>query len=366
LKVLSINCGSSSLRWGLFETADESELAAGAVEEAHDTAAAWAQARPDLEELEPDAVGHRVVHGGEEFTASAQIDEAVLRSIEAQVPLAPSHNPRSLLGIREALSLFPKAPQVAVFDTAFHQTMPPEAYRYALPHSLYEQNGIRRYGFHGTSHRHAAEAAARLLGKPPETFTGITCHLGNGCSIAAIDRGRSVDTSMGMTPLEGLMMGTRSGDVDPGVLLELAGRADIGLDQLKKLLNEESGLLGVSGVSSDLREVENAAETGNARAQLAVQLFAQRVRRGIGAALATLGRADAVVFTGGIGENAASMRERILGRLDGIGMQLESAANRDCIGREGRISGPASPIALLVVPAREEWLIARETAATLA
>ena len=366
LKVLSINCGSSSLRWGLFETADESELAAGAVEEAHDTAAAWAQARPDLEELEPDAVGHRVVHGGEEFTASAQIDEAVLRSIEAQVPLAPSHNPRSLLGIREALSLFPKAPQVAVFDTAFHQTMPPEAYRYALPHSLYEQNGIRRYGFHGTSHRHAAEAAARLLGKPPETFTGITCHLGNGCSIAAIERGRSVDTSMGMTPLEGLMMGTRSGDVDPGVLLELAGRADIGLDQLKKLLNEESGLLGVSGVSSDLREVENAAETGNARAQLAVQLFAQRVRRGIGAALATLGRADAVVFTGGIGENAASMRERILGRLDGIGMQLESAANRDCIGREGRISGPASPIALLVVPAREEWLIARETAATLA
>ena len=365
LKVLSLNCGSSSLRWGFFDSSSDEELASGAVEEAHDPSDAWKQTRSELEALAPEAVGHRVVHGGEKFTAAALIDDNVIAAIEAQVPLAPAHNPRCLLGIHKAQAMFPDVPHVAVFDTAFHQSMPPEAYRYALPHKLYEHDRIRRYGFHGTSHRYAAESAARMLGKPLADFSGITCHLGNGCSIAAIENGRSVDTSMGMTPLEGLMMGTRSGDVDPGVLLQLASRDDIGHARLKTMLNEESGLLGVSGISSDLRHVEKAAEAGDARAQLAVDLFAQRVRRGIGAALATLGHADAVIFTGGIGEHGATMRERITERLGGIGMQLNAEANRACVGREGRISEAHSPIALLVLPAREEWLIARETAATL-
>ncbi|MCP5065916.1 MAG: acetate kinase [bacterium] len=365
MKVLSLNCGSSSLRWGLFDVSEERELASGAVEEAHDPASAWDQARPILEALSPEAVGHRVVHGGERFTAAARIDDDVLRAIEAQVPLAPVHNPRCLLGIQEARRIFPDLPHAAVFDTAFHQSLPPEAYLYALPYEYHQRDRIRRYGFHGTSHRHAAERAARLLDKAANAFTGIICHLGNGCSIAAVERGRSVDTSMGMTPLEGLMMGTRSGDVDPAVVLELAARPELGAERVVAMLNEESGLLGVSGVSSDLRKVEAEAASGHERARLAIDLFAHRVRRGIGGALAVLGSADAVVFTGGIGECGAAMRERIAGRLGGLGMELDTVANSKCIGGEGRISTPGSPVALFVIPACEEWQIARETAATL-
>jgi len=365
VRVLSLNCGSSSLRWGLFDVPGERELAAGAFEEVHDPTGAWPQARESLRPLEPEAVGHRVVHGGERFTASALIDDGVIRAIEEQVPLAPAHNPRCLLGISEAQRIFPDVPHVAVFDTAFHQSMPPEAYLYAVPYALYERDRIRRYGFHGISHRYAAERAAVLLEKPADAFTGITCHLGNGCSIAAVERGRSVDTSMGMTPLEGLMMGTRSGDVDPAVVLDLAARPDLGPEGVKAMLNDESGLLGVSGVSSDLRKVENAAAAGNERARLALELFAHRVRRGIGSALAVLGGADAVAFTGGIGERGVAMRERISQRLSGLGLELDGDTNRACVGREGRISTSDSPIALFVIPAREEWLIARETAATL-
>jgi len=365
VRVLSLNSGSSSLRWGLFDVSDERELAAGAFEEVHDPAGVWQQAREALRSLEPDAVGHRVVHGGERFTASTLIDDGVLRAIEEQVPLAPAHNPRCLLGISEAQRIFPEVPHVAVFDTAFHQSMSPEAYLYALPYALYERDRIRRYGFHGISHRYAAERAAALLGKPAEAFTGVTCHLGNGCSITAVERGRSVDTSMGMTPLEGLMMGTRSGDVDPAVVLDLAARPDLGPERVKAMLNEDSGLLGVSGVSSDLRKVEDAAAAGNERAGLALELFAHRVRRGIGSALAVLGGADAIAFTGGIGEGGAAMRERITRRLSGLGLELDGDLNRACVGREGRISTPDSPIALFVIPAREEWLIARETVATL-
>lgn len=365
MRVLSLNCGSSSLRWGLFDVSEERELASGAVEEVRDPVEAWSQARPTLEAFSPDAVGHRVVHGGERFTDAARIDAAVLRAIEEQVPLAPTHNPRCLQGIREAQEIFPAAPHVAVFDTAFHQSMLPEAYLYALPYEYHERDRIRRYGFHGTSHRYAAERSAQLLDKPANSFTGITCHLGNGCSIAAVKNGRCVDTSMGMTPLEGLMMGTRSGDIDPAVVLELVIRPGIGAERLKQILNEESGLLGVSGVSSDLRQVEVAAAEGHERARLAVDLFAHRVRRGIGSALAVLGGADAVVFTGGIGERAVVMRERILRRLEGLGMHLDEYANRACHSGEGRISATASPIALLVIPAREEWQIARETAAAL-
>ncbi len=363
MKVLALNGGSSSLRWGLFEF--ERELAAGAIEEVRDPEAAWAQARPALAAFEPDAIGHRVVHGGERFTEATRIDASVLDAIESQVPLAPVHNPRCLLGIRNAQEIFPGLPHVAVFDTAFHQSMPPAAYRYALPERFFERDRIRRYGFHGTSHRNAAERAARLLGKPVADFTGVTVHLGNGCSIAAIEAGHSVDTSMGMTPLEGLMMGTRSGDLDPSVVLDLAARPELGPAQVKKILNEESGLLGVSGVSSDLREVEGAADAGEPRAALAREMFAHRVRRGIGAALASIGRADAVVFTGGIGENAAAMRGRILGRMRGLGLELDESSNREGLGREGRISARESRPAIFVVVAREEWLIARETAAVL-
>ena len=369
MKVLSLNCGSSSLRWGLFEVSEERELAAGKFEEIHDPTAAWLRAREALDELSaeqrPDAVGHRVVHGGERFTSAVKIDEVVVSAIEAQIPLAPAHNPSCLLGIREAQRIFPDIPHIAVFDTAFHQSMPPEAYLYALPYGLFEHDRIRRYGFHGTSHRFAAERAAQLLDMPRTAFTGITCHLGNGCSIAAVKDGRSVDTSMGMTPLEGLMMGTRSGDVDPAVVLELAARPNSGPEAVAAMLNRESGLLGVSGVSSDLRQVEAAASEGNERAQLAIDLFAHRVRRGIGAALAVLGGADAVVFTGGIGEYGVAMRHRILAGLSGLGMKLDGRANRECLGRDGRISISNSPISLFVVSAREEWLIARETAATL-
>jgi acetate kinase len=369
VKVLSLNCGSSSIRWGLFEVSGEREISAGKVEEVHDPTVAWQLARNALEEIStggpPDAIGHRVVHGGERFTDAERIDDAVIREIEAQIPLAPSHNPRCLLGIKEAQQIFPDVPHVAVFDTAFHQTMSREAYLYALPFELFERDRIRRYGFHGTSHRFAAESAARLLGMPSNAFTGITCHLGNGCSIAAVEHGRSIDTSMGMTPLEGLMMGTRSGDVDPAIVLELVARPELGPDGVAAMLNRDSGLLGVSGVSSDLRQVERAAAEGNERAGIAIDLFAHRVRRGIGSALGVLGRADAVVFTGGIGEYAVAMRERILGGLSGLGMQLDAEANDECFGREGCISTSDSTVSLFVIPAREEWLIARETAETL-
>lgn len=369
MKILSLNCGSSSLRWGLFEFSEQRELASGKVEEAHDAATAWQVARCELEELSirnaPDAVGHRVVHGGERFSEAARIDSDVIAAIEAQVPLAPAHNPRCLLGIRGAQELFPDIPHVAVFDTAFHQTMAPEAYLYALPYSLFEKDRIRRYGFHGTSHRYAVERAARLLERPTGELTCVTCHLGNGCSIAAVADGRCVDTSMGMTPLEGLMMGSRSGDVDPAVVLDLATRSDFGPERTLAMLNQESGLLGVSGVSSDLRRVEAAAVEGNERAQRALGLFAHRVRRGIGAALGVLGGAEAIIFTGGIGEHAVAMRERIVGNLSGLGIRLDTGANRACRGTEARISTPDSAIALLVVPAKEEWLIARETAALL-
>jgi acetate kinase len=364
--VLSINSGSSSLRWGLFDVSRNETLGEGKIEEVHDPVAAWRRARADLENLDPEAVGHRVVHGGERFTNATRIDEDVLAAIDAQTPLAPVHNPRCLLGIREARNLFPDLPHVAVFDTAFHQTLPSEAFLYGLPYRFYEQDRIRRFGFHGTSHRFAAERAAQILGSSPESFTGVTCHLGSGCSIAAIREGRSIDTSMGRTPLAGLVMGTRSGDVDPAIVLELAARSDLGPDAVARMLNEESGLLGLSGVSSDLREVERASETGNERAKIALEVFAQGVRRGIGSALGVLGRADAIVFTGGIGEHGVAMRERIVGHHSGLGIELDREANAACVGSEGRISQRDSRIALLVVSAQEGWLIARETMAVLA
>ncbi len=363
MKVLSLNCGSSSLRWGLFDGKTKSELDSGRLEEADDSNESWQEIMSVLAGLGPQAIGHRVVHGGERFSESALIDEDVIAAIEAAVSLAPSHNPRCLRGIREAQKIFPDLPHVAVFDTAFHQSMPAHAYLYPIPLEFYERDRIRRYGFHGTSHRFVSERAAELLDMSSDQWTGVSCHLGNGCSIAAVRNGRAADTSMGWTPLEGLMMGTRSGDLDPAIVLELASRSELGVDGVLHLLNNESGLLGISGVSSDLRAVENAAESGSTRARLALEIFAHRVRRGIGAALGVLGGADAIVFTGGIGEHSAAMRERIAGSLGGLGVSLDSEANADCTGRESRISLADSKIAVFVIPSQEEWLIARETEA---
>jgi acetate kinase len=305
------------------------------------------------------AIGHRVVHGGEHFFQAAQITPEVEAHIEACAPLAPLHNPAHLAGIRAAGSYFPKLPQVAVFDTAFHQTMPERAYLYALPYELYEQQGIRRYGFHGTSHRYVSQRAAEMLGVG--ALTGITCHLGNGCSLAAIVEGRSMDTSMGLTPLEGVAMGTRSGDLDPSVIFHLARHMGMAVEDIEKLLNEESGLLGLSGVSKDLREVERAASSGERRAQLALDVFIYRIRKCIGAYMAVLGQTDAVVFTGGIGENSASVRRGILKGMEGLGLQLDSARNRRHKGLEGEISSVDSPVKILVVQTHEELVIARET-----
>jgi len=306
------------------------------------------------------AVGHRVVHGGERFRAATRVDDEVERAIEALIPLAPLHNPLSLAGIRAARDAFPGVVQVAVFDTAFHHTLPPRAYVYPIPYEFYEQDRMRRYGFHGTSHRHAAERAASLLGLPPDGFTGITCHLGNGASVAAVENGRSIDTSMGLTPLEGLMMGTRSGDLDPGLQNHIAASRGWTSEEVVELLSERSGLLGVSGVSSDLRDIERAAEAGNSRAELALEIFAYRVRKYIGAYASVVTRIDAIVLTGGIGENSASVRQQIAEGLAYLGVVLDPALNRECAGREACVSPPGVPVPLLVVPSREDRVIARE------
>ena len=392
MQILVLNCGSSSIKYQLFEMDREAAVIGGAIEKIGQTDPAlthhWGEEslsesvdagdhdgalmairdlllNPDHggvhSESEISAVGHRVVHGGEEFVRSIRITDKVEQIIEDYATLAPLHNPPNLAGIRAAIRFFPDAPHVAVFDTAFHQSMPDYAFLYAIPYTLYEQNRIRKYGFHGTSHRYVSGRAADVLGKAPGTFTGITCHLGNGCSIAAVNHGQSVDTTMGLTPLEGVAMGTRSGDIDPAIIFHLAGRLGMSLSEIDRMLNRESGLLGVSGVSNDLREVQQAARSGNNRAELAQQIYAYRIRKYIGAYLAVLGGADAVVFTGGVGENGADMRRRILSDLDGLGMVLHPDRNQACVGREGEISADGSPIKLLVIPTNEELLIARST-----
>jgi acetate kinase len=304
------------------------------------------------------AVGHRVVHGGERFFTAVPITDGVVQIIEEYASLAPLHNPPNLAGIRAARAFFPDVTHVAVFDTAFHQTMPEQAYHFA---SLYEEEQVRRYGFHGTSHRFVTLRAGEILDKADVGFTGITCHLGNGCSITAVRDGKSVDTSMGLTPLEGVPMGTRSGDIDPGVVFHLARHSGMSIDEIDRVLNRESGLLGVSGVSNDLREVQSAAKSGNERAELALQVYAHGVRKYVGAYLAVLGGADAVVFTGGVGENGDAMRARILTGLDGLGLVLDAERNHECVGHEGEISAEGSPVKLLVIPTNEELLIARDT-----
>ena len=402
MNVLVLNAGSSTLKFQLVRTDTEriakhsdQKLARGQIERiggeaiftlrAGDTVSRGSAPLRDLraavdyivgwlasEESGPvigavgdiEAVGHRVVHGGERFQRSVRIDDAVLRGIEDMIDLAPLHNPHNLRGVAAArAALGTEVPHVAVFDTAFHHTIPERAYLYAIPYNLYRRHKVRRYGFHGTSHRYVAYRWRELTGVARDETRIITLHLGNGCSACAINRGDSVDTSMGFTPLEGLVMGTRSGDIDPAVLEYLGAKEGLSPGEVDNLLNKQSGLLGLSGLTNDMRELlEEAHENDDRRARLAIDIFCYRVRKYIGAYLATLGGADAVVFAGGIGENAPEIRAQICTELGWAGVQLDDAANTRLVGgSEGRITTEASRLAVWVIPTDEELLIARDT-----
>jgi acetate kinase len=391
MNILVINCGSSSIKYQLHHMPERRVVSGGLVERIGEPGGAlehrqgkrverWEReigsheqgmalilealvgagsALRDVTEIA--AVGHRVVHGGTEFTGSVLITDEVMASIERFADLAPLHNPPNLTGIRAAMDQLPDVPQVACFDTAFHATIPQVAYTYALPYELYEEFGIRRYGFHGTSHRYVSRRAAQLLGRHKYDINCITAHLGNGCSMTAVRRGRSVDTSMGLTPLEGLVMGTRSGDFDPAILFYLA---DHGYDlaKLKKLCNKQSGLLGLSGASNDMRTLSEKAAAGHWRARLAIDIFCYRIRKYIGMYTAVLGRVDAVVFTGGIGENAAQVRAAACRDLENLGIALDPDLNARTVGRrEGPISTRDSKVCVLVIPTDEEAAIAADT-----
>jgi acetate kinase len=310
--------------------------------------------------------GHRVVHGGERFTSSIRVDDAVIATLRSFSHLAPLHNPANLAGIEAVRAVLPDLPQVAVFDTAFHQTMPPHAFRYAVPEEWYVRHGVRRYGFHGTSHRFVSEQAASMLGRPPRELRLVTAHLGNGCSATAVRDGVSVDTTMGLTPLDGLVMGTRSGDVDPGLIGYMADRTGMNVNEITQALNADSGLQGLSGVGNDMRTVADAAAAGNERARLALDVFVHRLSKAIAALVVGLQRLDALVFTGGIGENSAVVRSMVLSLLGFLGLAEDVEANADH-GRHtgGRIS-LAGPVLALVVPTDEELLIARDTASVIA
>ncbi len=386
---LVINCGSSSLKFAVFEAAAKAPVLSGLAECLGNADARITYRNggaPHSRGLEPDghgsaldalleildgedkldpirAVGHRVVHGGEHFKRSALVTPDVLADIEACNALAPLHNPANVLGIRTALEKMPNVPQVAVFDTAFHQTMPPEAFLYGLPQAYYRDYGIRRYGFHGSSHRYVAGETVGILGLDPQDHGIVIAHLGNGASATAVRDGESVDTTMGMTPLEGLVMGTRCGDVDPGALAFLARQAGLDAGQMDAVLNKRSGLLGLSELSNDCRILEEAARDGHQGAALALKVFAHRLARHIGGLAMSLPRLDAVVFTGGIGENSATMRAMTMQRLRPLGIEADEEANRATVrGRWGIISRRNEPAAL-VLPTNEEWMIARDTEA---
>jgi len=390
-KILVLNSGSSSLKYEVFSMPDKNSLGRGSVERIGEAQGFLNQTSPKgtlrLEEVfsdhkhamlrigqslvdhekgilagleDIDAIGHRVVHGGERFASSVRINADVISALNDNIELAPLHNPANLTGIHEATQLWPKVPQVGVFDTAFHQTMSPTAYLYGLPRELYDKYRIRRYGFHGTSHRFVAQRALEILGRKAENTNLITCHLGNGASITAIEAGRSIDTSMGFTPLEGLMMGTRSGDFDPAILGYLMDRG-FSTKDLNTMINKKSGLLGLSGISNDLRDLEAASEKGIRNAIEALDVYAHRVRKYIGAYMAELVKVDAIVFTGGIGQHGVKMRERICHRLENIGIMMDYEANRDDGSAEGLVSQPYSPTSILVIPTNEELQIAMDT-----
>ena len=394
MNILVINAGSSSLKYQLLNPETQQVLAKGlcerigidgrftykpegktAVKEAevampthNEAIKAVLDALADpkngvigsMEEI--DAVGHRVVHGGEKFARSVLITEEVMAAIEECNPLAPLHNPANIIGIKACQALMPNTPMVAVFDTAFHQTMPAAAYMYALPYEYYEKDKVRRYGFHGTSHKYVTQRAAEMLGKPIEELKLISCHLGNGSSIAAVDGGKSVDTSMGFTPLAGLPMGTRCGDIDAGILQYLMNKYGMDIDKMLNVLNKKSGVEGLSCVSSDFRDLENAAAEGNEKAELAQKKFAYEVRKYVGAYAAAMGGVDAVIFTAGVGENDKVIRAMACEGLEFMGLKLDEAAN-DVRGKETVISAADSKVKVLLIPTNEELMIAIDTAA---
>ena len=395
MKVLVINAGSSSLKYQLLDTNTQEVLAKGLCErigidgkftykapgketiDAKDvpmpTHSEAIQAVLDalvdpangvvgsMKEIE--AVGHRVVHGGETFASSVKIDGKVMAALEECIPLAPLHNPANITGIKACTAVMgPDVPQVAVFDTAFHQTMPPVAYTYALPYEYYQQDKVRRYGFHGTSHKYVTQRAADMLGKPIESLKLISCHLGNGSSIAAVNHGKSVDTSMGFTPLAGLPMGTRSGDLDAGILEFLMNKYSMDIKEMLNVLNKKSGVQGVSGVSSDFRDLGAAADNGNSRAALALDMFAYSVKKYIGSYAAAMGGADAIIFTAGVGENDGPCRMAIASGLEFMGVKMDADAN-NVRGKEAIISAIDSKVKVLLIPTNEELMIALDTAA---
>lgn len=392
MKVLVLNCGSSSVKYQLVDMETESLLAVGKVERIGMDSAVLTHKKTGAAEIketssilehtaaikkvlavlthpqhgvvkdvkEISAVGHRVVHGGEDFTGSVLVTEEMKNVMKQLIDLAPLHNPPNLQGIAAAETLLPGVPQAAVFDTAFHATMPRKAFLYALPYVLYKRHHIRRYGFHGTSHRYVSERAAVLMGKPMEELKIITCHLGNGASIAAVQGGKSVDTSMGFTPLEGLIMGTRSGDFDPAIVLYVMAKEEIGLSEVNAMLNKHSGLQGISGIS-DMREIEEEMKAGNSKAKDAFDLFEYRLRKYIGAYAAAMNGVDTIVFTGGIGENSPMVREAVCENLTYLGIELDRKKNENR-AKEKDISTAASKVKVWVVPTNEELVIARDTA----
>ena len=394
MKILVLNCGSSSVKYKLIDSKTEKVLAEGGVEKLGLPDSFIKFKRPDgtkgvIETPMPDAkaavkvvldvltdpkegviksfdeieaVGHRVVHGMEKFNKSMLITPEVIEKVKECYVVAPLHNPANITGIEAVTELMPEVPQVGVFDTAFHQTMPAKAYMYALPYEAYEKYGVRRYGFHGTSHRYVSRRACEFLGLDYDKQRIITCHIGNGASITAIEDGKSVDTSMGLTPTEGLMMGTRSGDVDPGALVYLMQQYGLDAEGLQKLVNKDSGVLGISGISSDMRDIENAIAAGDEKAILALDMYEYRILKYIGAYAAVLGGVDVIVFTGGVGENQIGTREKICEKLAFMGVTFNAEANK-VRGQEIEISGKDSKVHVVVIPTDEELMIARDTAA---
>ncbi len=398
MKILVLNCGSSSIKYKLFEMETGSELAQGGIEKIGLKGSFLKLTTlPDKQKVilegeilehrigieyilgvitsekygciksldEIDAVGHRVVHGGETFNSSVLITDDVIHKIEDCVELAPLHNPPNLNGIYAIKELMPDIPQVAVFDTAFHQTMPPYAYMYGIPYSLYEKYAIRRYGFHGTSHRYVARRACEFLGVKYKDQKIITAHIGNGGSISAIKNGISVDTSMGMTPVEGLLMGTRSGDIDAGVISYIMEKENVGTQAISTIVNKYSGVLGVSGVSSDMREIDDAIQKGNERAKLALDIYNYRIKKYIGSYAAALGGLDILVFTGGVGENQFGIRKAVCENMEFLGIQMDEKVNDGLRGVEAVISAPDSKVKIVVIPTDEEFMIASDTLSTL-
>ena len=394
MKILVLNSGSSSVKYKLIDTDGEKVLAEGGVEKIGlaDGFLKYKRAdgSKDIVELgltdhkgaieavlrqltdktegciksysEIDAVGHRVVHGGEKFAKSVIIDDAVKEMIRQCYDIAPLHNPANMTGIEAMEALLPGVPQVGVFDTAFHQTMPAKSFMYALPYKYYEEDGVRRYGFHGTSHRYVSQRVAEILGVDIHSVKIITCHVGNGGSITAVDGGRSVDTSMGLTPTEGLMMGTRVGDIDPGVLTYLMTKHNLSAADVQRIINKEGGIAGVTEISSDMREIEAAVAAGNERARLGLEMYEQRITKYIGAYAAEMGGVDIIVFTGGVGENQTGLRADVCAPLAFMGVEIDAEANK-ARGVEAVISTPGSKVKVVVVPTDEELMIARDTEA---